>query len=146
MAIRAPERIPVRHAVNSTHQAPAQPRRRGEMTCTVRIWTRLHVTAKIHRLAQSCVAGVIRGKNRRNVDDEAIGSIIDVGQEAERISWPVLRTGPTAKNPSAVGRDLQRQPRYLWFEPMPGSHTFCFSKLEALFPVIVRILYEAFCA
>jgi hypothetical protein len=29
-----------------------------------------------------------------------------------------------------------------WFEPMPGSHTFCFSNLEAIFRVVVQILYQ----
>jgi hypothetical protein len=32
--------------------------------------------------------------------------------------------------------------RVSWFEPMPGSHTFCFSVLQALFRSVVPILYN----
>jgi hypothetical protein len=31
----------------------------------------------------------------------------------------------------------------LWFEPMPGSHTFCLNSLERNFRIDVRILYQA---
>ena len=74
------------------------------------------------------------------------GSVEEVNPPWGPTKLPNGRFKPDAEPPRwlAARRGLMvASVQELWFEPMPGSHTFTFCKLEGIFPLDVRILYQA---